>query len=147
MTVDIQVFKQRLLEFVEEREEPFDANFLVKTCNQPVSYITVHEALFQLEDEGQLVRLDNEYLPTRVMMKRWLKPGKLGTGSSLVDSASSLGTIANSFQDSGMSVPKDLFFEIAELLHERPELGYVDVEEFLRDAIRRHVREMKKKRS
>jgi len=126
--IDMQAFKEQLMEFIEEREEPFDVSFLVKTCNQPVSDIRIHDTLYELTEEGKIVRLNHEYLSTRILMKRWLKPAN---------------PRKNTLTNAGLFLPKDLFFQIAELLHERPELGYIDIEEFVRDALRRHVQQNK----
>ena len=40
---------------------------------------------------------------------------------------------------SGPLVPLGLIDQIEELLDERPELGYIDVDEFVRNAIRRFI--------
>lgn len=42
-------------------------------------------------------------------------------------------------------VPLGLIDQIEELLEERPELGYVDVDEFVRDAVRRLMEQFGKK--
>jgi hypothetical protein len=44
----------------------------------------------------------------------------------------------------GPSVPPGLIDQIEELLEERPELGYIDVDEFVRDAVRRLMKQFGK---
>jgi len=43
-----------------------------------------------------------------------------------------------------LPVPDDVMGQIRELFSERPELGYVDADEFARDAIRRFIQQFKK---
>ena len=124
--------KEEILEFVEDREEPFDVEFLVKRCLQPVSEIRIRDALCELIEEGKIIRLnDNYYLSTRVLMRRWLKQKIRSLEDSIV------------FDE--LELPRNLIRQIARLLKERPELGYVDVADFVRDAIRRalpHLRRL-----
>lgn len=42
--IEMQSFKEQMLEFVEEREKPFDVQFLLGACLQPVSDIGVHKS-------------------------------------------------------------------------------------------------------
>jgi len=118
--------KEQLLEFIEDREEPFDVEFLVKRCLQPVSDIKIRDALCELIEEGKIIRLDDRcYLSTRVLMKRWLKQKiKNLEGNIIFDQ---------------LELPRSLIRQITQLLKERPELGYVDIEDFVRDAIRRSL--------
>ena len=126
--IDTQSFKEQLLEFVEDREEPFDERFLVKTCNQPVSDTRIRDVLCQLADEGKIVWIDHVYLPTRVLMRRWLKTDNPKDASPT---------------EPEISLPNSLLRQIEELLNEKPETGYVDVDDFIRDAIRRDLRAKK----
>jgi len=114
-------FKEQLLEFVEGREEPFNLDFLVKSCNETfIDENRFQNALYELEEEGQIIRLDDHYLSTRVLMRRWIKT-------------------ETPAHEKGLSLPQSLIRHIQGLLEERPELGYVDVDEFVRDAIRRFI--------
>lgn len=60
-------------------------------------------------------------------MRRWLKHhesrGASPTGSEV-------------------SIPESLLRQIQELVIKRPELGYIDMDEFIRDATRRFIREL-----
>jgi len=120
-------FKEQLIEFIEEREEPFDIDFLVKRCLQPVSEIKIHDVLCELIEEGKIIRLnDHYYLSTRVLMKRWLKQKVKKIKSNVI------------FDE--LELPRNLMDQIMKLLKEKPELGYVDAADFIRDAIRRLLR-------
>jgi len=119
-------FKEQLLEFIEDREEPFDIDFLIKRCLQPVSEIKIHDALCEFVEEGKIIRLDERYyLSTRVLMKRWLKQ-KIRKIDGNVD-----------FDE--LELPQNLIDQVTRLLKERPDLGYVDIADFVRDAIRRSI--------
>ena len=118
--------KEQLLEFIEEREEPFDVEYLLKRCLQPVSPLKMHDILCELEEEGKVIRLDGrQYLSTRVLMRRWLrqKIRYLGGGVVLDE----------------IELPRGLMRQVSRLLKERPELGYIDASDFIRDAIRRAI--------
>jgi len=119
-------FKEQLLEFIEDREKPFDVEFLLKRCLQPVSDIRIHDALCELVEEGKIIRLDERYyLSTRVLMKRWLKQKiKNLEGNVIFDE---------------LELPRSLIRQVARLIKEKPELGYVDIADFVRDAIRRFL--------
>jgi len=122
-------FKKQLLEFIEDREEPFDVEFLVRRCLQPVSEIKIHDALCELVEEGRIIRLDDRhYMSTRVLMKRWLKQKIRKIGGNV------------SFD--GLELPRNLIDQVMRLLKEKPGLGYVDAEDFIRDAIRRSLRHL-----
>ena len=57
------LLKEQLLEFVEWREEPFNVEFLVESCNDRfIDERRFTNALYELEEEGQIVRLDHHYL-------------------------------------------------------------------------------------
>jgi len=117
-------FKEEILRFIEDREEPFDIEFLLKRCLQPVSDIRIHDALCELTEEGKIIRINGRYyLSTRVLMKRWLRQKLRSLEGNIV------------FDE--LELPRSLIKRIARLLRERPELGYVDVADFVRDAIRR----------
>ena len=116
--------KKQLLDFIEDMEEPFDIEFLMNSCLQPVSEIRIHNVLCELIEEGKIIRIsDNQYLSTRVLMKRWLKQKIRNPNDEIV------------FDE--LELPRSLIRQISRLLREKPELGYVDVSEFVRDAIRR----------
>jgi len=118
--------KEHLLEFIEDREDPFDIDFLVRCCLQPVSKIKIHDLLCEFVEEGKIIRLDDRhYLSTRVLMKRWLKQ-KIKKIESNV-----------SFDE--LELPRKLIDQVMRLLKEKPELGYVDAADFVRDAIRRSL--------
>jgi len=67
------LFKEQVLEFVEDKEEPFNFEFLKANCNQPLEDHRFWDALYEFEEEGKIVRLDHHYLSTRVMMRRWIR--------------------------------------------------------------------------
>ena len=122
----VERLKEHLLEFIEDREDPFDIDFLVRCCLQPVSKIKIHDLLCEFVEEGKIIRLDDRhYLSTRVLMKRWLKQ-KIKKIESNV-----------SFDE--LELPRKLIDQVMRLLKERPELGYVDAADFVRDAIRRSL--------
>ena len=123
-TTSMQDFKEQLLEFVEEKEEPFNTTFLVENCNSFVDDECVRSALYELEEEGRIVKVDHHYLSTRILMKRWIRTKDEPKPSS------------EDFLN-GPFVPQGLLDQIEELLDERQELGYLDVDEFVRDAVRR----------
>ncbi|MFH0897848.1 MAG: hypothetical protein V1850_07395 [Candidatus Bathyarchaeota archaeon] len=123
-TTSMQDFKEQLLEFVEEREEPFNATFLVENCNSFVDDEWVRGALCELEDEGRIVKVDHHYLSTRILMRRWIRTKEEPE------------LISKDFLN-GPFVPLGLIDQVEELLDERQELGYLDVDEFVRDAVRR----------
>jgi len=119
-------FKEQHLELIGDREEPFDIDFLIKRCLQPVSAIKIHDALCEFVEEGKIIRLDERYyLSTRVLMKRWLKQ-KIRKIDGNVD-----------FDE--LELPQNLIDQVTRLLKERPDLGYVDIADFVRDAIRRSI--------
>jgi hypothetical protein len=116
------LFKEQLLEFVEDREEPFNLEFLVESCNDRfIDENRFREALFELEEEGQVVKLNHHYLSTRVLMRRWIRREEKPP------------------HERGLSLPQSLIRQVEDLLGERPELGYLDAAEFVRDAIRRFI--------
>jgi len=118
--------KEQLLEFVEEREEPFDINLLVNHCLQPVPATIIRDVLCELVEEGKVIGIDDQhYMSTRVLMKRWLKQ-RIKRSEENVD-----------FDE--LEVPRNLIEEISKLLRKRPELGYIDESDFIRDAIRRSL--------
>jgi len=119
-------FKEQLLEFIEDREKPFDVEFLMKHCLQPVSDIKIHDVLCELAEEGKIIRLDDRYyLSTRVLMKRWLKQKIRNLEGNVI------------FDE--IELPQRLIRQVAKLIKEKPELGYIDIADFVRDAIRRYL--------
>ncbi|MBS7605016.1 MAG: hypothetical protein QXR84_00280 [Candidatus Bathyarchaeia archaeon] len=72
--IDIEEFKDNLLEFVQFRKEPFDVEFIYRECVQLVDKYRIYETLYQLELEGKILRLsDGRYIATRAALRRWLK--------------------------------------------------------------------------
>ena len=67
-------------------------------------------------------------MSTRVLMKRWLKQKIRKIGGNV------------SFD--GLELPRNLIDQVMRLLKEKPGLGYVDAEDFIRDAIRRSLRHL-----
>jgi len=111
-------FKEQLLEFIEDREKPFDVEFLMKHCLQPVSDIKIHDVLCELAEEGKIIRLDDRYyLSTRVLIRNL-------EGNVIFDE---------------IELPQRLIRQVAKLIKEKPELGYIDIADFVRDAIRRYL--------
>ena len=122
MTIAQSLFKEQMLEFIESEDEPFNLEFLVKNCNDKfIEEGYYQDALCALEEEGQIVRFDHHYLSTRVLMKRWIK------------------TEERRAHENRLSLPQSIVCQILELLDQRPELGYTNVGEFIRDAIRRFI--------
>ena len=69
-----QIFKQQLYEFIEFRETPFTIDFLYISCNQPIERRHIYDALYELEEEGKIIRLwDGSYLSAKVAWKKWIK--------------------------------------------------------------------------
>jgi len=126
-------FKEQLLEFVEERVEPFDLEFLASNCNDRfVDHGWVQGALWELEEDGRIVRLNRHYLSSWVLMRRWIRE-RIPTHEAELKPLNEM-----------LPIPDDLMGQIRELLSERPELGYLDVDEFARDAIRKRIQQHKK---
>ena len=126
------LFKEQLLEFVEDRQDPFDIDLLKSSCNDKfIDDNWFWGALWELEEEGKIVRLNHHYLSTRVLMRRWIK-------------AQTKPPSATEEYSNDLSLPQNLLHPIEELLNERPELGYLDVDEFIIDAIRRRIQQLKK---
>jgi len=123
-----RAFKEQLLEFIEEQTEPFNLDFLVERCLQPVSRITVHDVLCELIVEGKVIALGNGlYLSTRVLMRKWIREK---IPEEIIPEKENL-----------VELPDGMMGEIEEVLRMR-QLGYMDVEEFVRDAIRRYLSEI-----
>ena len=122
--------KKQILEFIGDREDPFDLEFLMNRCLQPVSDIMIHNALCELADEGKIIRLnDRYYLSTRVLMRRWLRQ--------------KIKNLEDGVTFDELEIPRRLIRQVTRLLKERPELGYIDVADFVRDAIRRAVSKLR----
>ena len=118
--------KKQLLNFIEDLEEPFDIEFLMNSCLQPVSEIKIHDVLCELIEEGKIIRISgNQYLSTRVLMKRWLRQKIRSSNDDIAFEV--------------LELPRSLIRQISRLIREKPELGYINVSEFIRDAIRRWI--------
>lgn len=116
------LFKEQMLEFVENREEPFNLEFLVDNCNDKfIEEKSIRDILCELEEEGLIVKLNHHYLSTRILMRRWIK------------------TEEKPRPEKALSLPQSLIHHIQDLLDEKPGLGYFDVNEFVRDAIRKFI--------
>lgn len=115
--VDVEQFKRQLLEFIEDRDEPFTVKFLVENCLQPVSETLVQNTLAQLEEEGRVIWLRNgRWISTKAIVKRALKPSN------------------------EVILPKNLISQVISLLIKRPNLGYTDINEFIVEAIKNFIK-------
>jgi hypothetical protein len=113
----MEEFKRQLLDFIEDREEPFTVRFLVESCIQPVSESLVQNALADLESEGLVIWLGGgEWISTKAVMKRALKPCM------------------------EVILPKSLVAQIISAAIKRPDLGYTSLAEFIRDAIEKFIK-------
>ena len=116
--IDMEEFKRQLLEFIEDRDEPFTVKFLVENCLQPVSETLVQNALADLEGEGLVIWLGGgEWISTKAVVKRALKPS------------------------TEVIMPKSLIAQIISTAIKRPELGYTSLTEFIRDAIKSFIKQ------
>jgi len=72
---DFEEFKRQLLNFIEDRDEPFTVKFLVERRLQPVSETLVQNTLADLESEGLVIWLgEGEWISTKAVVERALKP-------------------------------------------------------------------------
>jgi hypothetical protein len=109
----MEEFKRQLLDFIEDREEPFTVKFLVESCLQPDSGSLVQNALADLESEGLVIWLGGgEWISTKAVIKRALKP------------------------NTEVIIPKSLVAQIISTAIKRPDLGYTSLTEFIKDAIK-----------
>jgi hypothetical protein len=114
--IDLEEFKRQLLDFIEDRDEPFTARFLVESCIQPVNESLVQNALAELEGEGLVIWLGGgEWISTKAVIKRALKPNM------------------------EVIIPKSLIAQIISTAIKRPELGYTNLTEFIKDAIKNFI--------
>ena len=122
--------KRQLLEFIEELEEPFNIEFIIRNCLKPVSRIEIHDILCELVDEGKIVKIDGEYyMPVKTLIRRWLRGKIRRVGDEVVLD--------------GLELPRSLVEDVREFIRDRAGLGYVDVAEFIRDAIRRKLKSIR----
>ena len=64
-------FKEQLYEFVKYVEEPFDINFLMYNCNQPINRERFYDILYELEEEGKILVLqDGRYLSLYTLKRK-----------------------------------------------------------------------------
>jgi hypothetical protein len=114
----MEEFKRQLLDFIEDRDEPFTVKFLVESCIQPVSESLVQNALAELEGEGLVIWLGGgEWISTKAVMKRALKP------------------------NTEVIIPKSLIAQIISTAIKRPDLGYTSLTEFIRDAVKNFIKQ------
>jgi len=114
----MEEFKRQLLEFIEDRDEPFTVKFLVESCLQPVSESLVQNALADLEGEGLIIWLGGgEWISTKAVLKRALKPSM------------------------EVIIPKSLIAQIINTAIKRPELGYTSLTEFIKDAVKNFIKQ------
>ena len=117
----MEEFKRQLLEFIEDREGPFTVKFLVESCLQPVGESLVQNALADLESEGLIIWLGGgEWISAKAVIKRALKPCM------------------------EVMLPKSLVAQIISTAIKRPDLGYTDLAEFIRDAIEKFIKQHSK---
>lgn len=114
--ISLEEFKCSLLEFIEFRGEPFDADFIYRQCIQPIDRYHIYEALYQLELEGKILRLrDGRFIATNIALKRWLN-------RRVVD----------------VKIPEELIAEAMEAMRLIPE-AWESLDSFISDAIREYV--------
>jgi hypothetical protein len=119
--IDLEEFKRQLLDFIEDRDEPFTVRFLVERCIQPVSESLVQNALAELEGEGLVIWLGGgEWISAKAVVKRALKPSM------------------------EVILPKSLIAQIITTAIKRPELGYTNLTEFIKDAIKNFIKQHSK---
>jgi len=118
-----QHFKEQLSEFVEDLDEPFDMNFLMRNCNISYEENWFRDTLYELEDKEKIVRLNDHYLPSRILLNRWIKHE----------------VKQQPLEPGCIQLPFDLISQIQKLLNWRKELGYLNAEDFIRDAVRRLI--------
>lgn len=112
MTLDYNLFKEQLYEFIEWEEQPFDVDYLIKNCNYWVDPWKIYDVLFQLEEEGRIFQLKNgKYLSLKVLLNKWIKTRFIN-----------------------LRLPRSLYEAMKYLIH----LGYYkSMDDLIRDAIRK----------
>ena len=106
-------FKEQLYEFVKYVEEPFDINFLMYNCNQPINRERFYDILYELEEEGKILVLqDGRYLSLYTLKRKWIK-------IRLVN----------------IPIPKELYNIMIHLIHKGI---FKNVEDIIREAIKRY---------
>lgn len=69
-----EVFKEQLYSFIECADDPLDTRTIFLSCNIPINWNTLIEALYLLEEEGKIIRLqDGRYTTARSAAKKWIK--------------------------------------------------------------------------
>lgn len=117
--INLEGFKDSLLEFIEFRSEPFDIDFIYKQCIQPIDKHRINEAFYQLELEGKILRLsDGRYIATRVALKKWL-----------------------SSQFLEIKIPEEIAVEIEETMHLTPR-AWKTIDSFVSEAIKEHIKKV-----
>ena len=120
-------FKDQLYEFIENIDEPFDVDFLKSNCNIFYEDRWFTSALYELEDDEKIVKLNEyQYLPARILRNRWINEAKNQVKTQPLEPTC-------------IQLPFDLIRQIQDLLSERKELGFLNAEEFIREAVRRLI--------
>ena len=116
----LKEFKQQLLDFIDDLEEPFSINFLAEKCLQPIRKELIHEVLCEFEKEGHVVFVgDGMWITTKVLIKRAL----------------------NKTQQ--IQISSNLIAEVITFLIKHPELGYSNIKDFIKDAILHTIQKTK----
>lgn len=114
--IDMEEFKGQLLTFIEFMGEPIDADSIYRQCIQPVERYRIYEVLYQLEDEGKVLRLsDGRYIAAKSAFKRWVR-------DRLID----------------VKVPEDIVKDAKQVMGRMPG-RYKNIDSFISEAIREYV--------
>ncbi|MEM2351949.1 MAG: hypothetical protein QXT26_06040 [Thermoproteota archaeon] len=117
------ILKERLFEFVRFNPDPFDVDFLERHANVLIDRARLFDVLFELECEGKIVCLsDGRYVSAYAAIKRWIEERFVF-----------------------LELPSDLVFEVERFL--RDFCVRESVEQFIVNAIKNLVQEMRKCRS
>jgi len=117
-------FKEQLLEFVENREDPFNLSYLMMNCNQTLDKKYFQNAIYELEEEGQIIQIDHNYLSAKILMRRWIQP-------------------LEKLEDY-LTLPSSLVHQVQELIEEKYERGYNNIDDFIIDAVKLFIQHLKK---
>ncbi|MEM1661024.1 MAG: hypothetical protein QXR17_07810 [Candidatus Bathyarchaeia archaeon] len=68
------MFKQQLLDYMENLGKPVFFQQLLQNCNQWISPSTLYNALSELEEEEKIVRFsDGSYATASIALKKWIR--------------------------------------------------------------------------